>query len=66
MYNKLLGIMREQGKTQAEVADAIGIGKATFNKKLKGHTDFSLENIKKLCSYLSIDKESVGEVFLIK
>ena len=53
-YSRLLGRMRECGKTQEEVARAAGMSAATLNRKLNTDRDFSQTEMKDICTYLDI------------
>lgn len=46
---------KERRKTQAEVADLIGISETSLSRKLLGKRDFRLAEVCKLCEVLSID-----------
>lgn len=43
------------GLTHQEVADAIGIAKATFSRKVNGETPFSVVDAMLIAAYLNID-----------
>lgn len=53
-YSKLLGRMRELGKTQEDVAKAAGMSAATFNRKLNTDRDFKQTEMKAICVFLGI------------
>lgn len=42
----------EKGLTQAAAARALGIGRQTFSRKLNGHNDFSVSELKRLAEIL--------------
>ena len=48
-YAKLLGKIKEQGFTQAKLADAIGINRGTLSAKLNGQYSFSVKEIDSIC-----------------
>lgn len=41
------------GLSQAETAQALGIGRQTFSRKLNGHVDFSLSELTRLAEVLN-------------
>lgn len=62
-YGNLLGRIRANGMTQCDIAQKIGISSTTFNKKLRGHTDFTQSEIRKLCRVLAIPDEEIHVYF---
>lgn len=62
-YSKLLGRMRECGFTQAQLAMAIGINKATLSAKLNNRFSFSQEEILAICKLLNISVCEIGDYF---
>ena len=52
--NKLRGIIAENGKSQKDVAEAIGMSTKTFYLKMKRGV-FGTDDIEKMMSYLSIE-----------
>lgn len=62
-YSKLLGKIKECGLTQAEVAKAIGINKATLNAKLNGRYCFTTSEILAVSSILNIPKNEISNYF---
>ena len=59
----LLGKMAEQNITQAELAKSIGMAVSTLSSKLKGRTDFKMQEAKKICNVLNIDDSSLLSFF---
>lgn len=53
-YSKLLGRMRELGKTQEDVAKAAGISPSTLNQKLNTAREFRQTEMKAICAFLDI------------
>ena len=53
--------MAKKGKTQAEVARAIGISGNSMSRKLLGKREFRLSEVCKLCDYLDI--QNPREIF---
>lgn len=51
---KLRGVIAERGKTQSEVAVAIGIAPRTFSHKMKNGT-FGVDEAEKMVAFLNIE-----------
>lgn len=62
-YSKLLGKMKECGFTQAQLAEAIGINKATLSTKLNNRFSFSQEEILAICKLLNIAVSEISDYF---
>ena len=62
-YSKLLGKIKEQKKTQREVADYIGRKPNTFNLKVNGKAFFTTQEIESICELLNIEKHEIGDYF---
>lgn len=62
-YSKLLGLMREKGITQEELAKQIGISSTTLNKRLKNNSQFQQDEMKKILSTLGLTIEDVVPIF---
>lgn len=60
-YSKLLGRMRELGKTQEDVEKAAGMSASTLNRKLNTDRDFNQTEMKAICVFLGID--DIGAYF---
>lgn len=52
--NKLKGIMRENGITQQELADKLGISVQSFNAKINGRTAFTVPEAMDIVEFLEI------------
>lgn len=62
--NKLKGKIIEKGKTQSEVAKAIGISKATYYRKMKEGGNFSIEEVNKMTEVIPLsDSEAISIFF---
>lgn len=61
--NKLRGIMAERNKTQADVANAIGISTRTFATRMKKGV-FGSDEIEVMVDFLDIDQPS--SVFFVQ
>ena len=62
-YGKLLGLMKERGLTQSEVAERAGFNICTLNAKLNGKYDFSIEEVGRICDALGISRAEIGNYF---
>lgn len=62
-YSKLLGLMTEKSFTQKKLCEAMGISENSFTNKLKGRSNFSSDEIVKICNVLGISTKSVGAYF---
>ena len=62
-YSKLLGRIKECGYTQEELAEKIGITKATMSLKLNNKAFFTQPEIEKIRKILSIARDEVGLYF---
>lgn len=58
-YNSLKKRRLEAGLTQQQLADAIGIGLHSYNKKELGKTRFTMEEGKKIARVLNVDINSL-------
>lgn len=65
-YSKLLGKIRENNLTQAELAKKIGISESTLNFSLRNKRPFKQDEIIKICEILCISLESVENYFFNK
>ena len=61
---KLKALFIENGVTQKNVAEKLGISKASLNNKILNKNDFKTREIQGLCDILKIkDKESIFFAF---
>lgn len=58
--NILAGLRVSRGKTQAEMAELLGISEQTYNQKELGKRDFMLSESKRLSDYFG---KSIEEIF---
>ena len=58
-FNKLKGRMRELGLSQEKVAKEIGITPQSFNAKLNGRSQFTLDEARKIITALSLSDPNV-------
>ena len=66
MFNELKfkAAVVENGKTMADVAKYLNINEATLSRKVNGITEFSREEIQKMCKVLKLD--SPVDIFFAK
>lgn len=62
-YSKLLGRIKENGLTQAALAEKIGMSETTISLKLNNKADFSQREIRKICNTLKIDDANIYDYF---
>ncbi len=62
-YSKLLGLLKEKGKTQEDLAVIIGRSKSTVNLKINGKANFTIAEMDKICKALDIAKNEIGTYF---
>lgn len=62
-YGKLLGLMKEQGLTQSDVAERAGFNICTLNAKLNGRYAFTTDEVDRICAALSIPQTEIGNYF---
>jgi transcriptional regulator with XRE-family HTH domain len=62
-YGKLLGRIREQGKTQVDLAKWLGISRTSVNLKLNNRAEFSSHEIVSACEFLDIPKDAIPDYF---
>lgn len=60
---KLKGLIVERGTTQQAVADAIGIDRSTFYRKMKKGGDFTIGEAKKIKEELPLTDSEAIEIF---
>ena len=65
-YSKLRGRIAEMGKTDKEVAVAIGMTPSTYSLKQNGKGVFSQDQICGICSYLGIELVDVAAYFFTR
>lgn len=62
--NKLKGKIIEKGFTIEQVADATGVDKSTFYRKLNNFDKFTIGDSMKIRDVLGLTKEEACEIFL--
>lgn len=61
--NKLKGKIVENGRTQQEVAELIGIDKSTFYRKMKGGGSFSVGEAAKMAEVIPLKNSEAVSIF---
>lgn len=56
---KLALLAKSQGKTQAEIADHIGMAPSQLNRFFKGNSEFNTQNLLSVLNILGIDLEEI-------
>lgn len=62
-YKKLLGLIKENGLTQDELAEKVGISAATLSAKLNNKGLFKQSEIASITSALGINGSDIGLYF---
>lgn len=65
-YGKLLGRIREQGFTQAQLANLVGMTPGTMSAKLNNQAFFKQSEIVAICDVLDIPISVYGEYFFTR
>lgn len=65
-YGKILGLMKERGLTQSEVAERASFNICTLNAKLNGKYEFTADEISRLSTALEIPSEDIGAYFFVQ
>lgn len=60
MQKKLLGLRKEKGVTQQNLADLIGVSKNTYSNKEQGKRDFKISEMFKIANFFQVE---IGEIF---
>ncbi|MDH6363701.1 DNA-binding XRE family transcriptional regulator [Enterococcus sp. PF1-24] len=60
---KLKGLIVERGTTQEAVANAIGISRSTFYRKMKNGGDFSIEEVQQMVLEIPLSNDEAIEIF---
>ena len=62
-YSGLLGLMREKGYTQENLAAAAGISHSQLSAKLNGRYPFKQTDIQSIVDVLDIEPADIGRYF---
>lgn len=54
-FPNLLGEMAKHKMSQGNLADVLGVSRNTINKKLLGKTDWTIEEVEKICDFFKKD-----------
>jgi transcriptional regulator with XRE-family HTH domain len=65
-YSKLRGRIREYGLTQGQLAEAVGINKATLSAKLNNKNSFTTTEIEAIRASLGIAEDEICKYFFAK
>lgn len=60
--NNIFTIMKKQGKKQVELADGIGVSKATISKMLNGSRTINAVELKKIAEYLNSSMDAIMQI----
>lgn len=60
--NNILSVLKKQGKKQAELADGIGVSKATISKMLNGSRSITAVELKKIADYLNTSMDTIMRI----
>lgn len=62
-YSMLRGKIKEKLKNEYVLAKELKCSKATLSKKLNNETDFTQDEIEKVCRILEIDRKEIPSYF---
>nr|DAT34791.1 MAG TPA: Protein of unknown function (DUF739) [Caudoviricetes sp.] len=62
-YSMLRGRIKEKLKNEYVLAKELKCSKATLSKKLNNETDFTQDEIEKVCRILEIDRKEIPSYF---
>ena len=62
MADNILSILKSQGKRQAELADGIGVSRATMSKMLSGGRTINAMELKKIAQYLNCSMDAIMQI----
>ena len=62
-YSILRGRIKEKLKNEYVLAKELKCSKATLSKKLNNETDFTQDEIEKVCRFLEIDRKEIPSYF---
>ena len=62
-YSKLLGRIKECGKTQKSLSEEVGMGEGTMSLKLNNESFFGQKEMLKICDVLGISYTEIGTYF---
>ncbi|QDZ15815.1 helix-turn-helix domain-containing protein [Humibacter ginsenosidimutans] len=54
LADKVAACILRSGRTKTSVADAAGIPHTTFNRKIKGHTEFTFAELLRIAAVLNV------------
>ncbi len=56
-YPKFKGLLVERGIKQKDIAFLLGMTISSFNNKLNGKGDFTITDVKKICTFLDLEPD---------
>lgn len=62
-YSKLRGLMAEKRVTQKALSSELDISENSFSSKINGVSEFSSNEIAKICNFLGISNTQLGAYF---
>ncbi len=60
--NNILGLLKKRGKKQADLADGIGVSRATISKMLSGSRTINAIELKKIAEYLNTSMDTIMRI----
>jgi transcriptional regulator with XRE-family HTH domain len=60
--NNILAILKKQGRKQAELADGIGVSRATMSKMLNGGRSINAVELKKIADFLNSSMDTIMSI----
>jgi transcriptional regulator with XRE-family HTH domain len=60
--NNILAMLKNQGKKQVELADGIGVSRATMSKMLNGGRSINAVELKKIADYLNSSMDAIVRI----
>lgn len=54
--------IENSGKKKSEIAKAIGVTHSTISQYLSGHTQPTLANLSRICSFIGVSSDDILEV----
>ena len=60
---KIKGLLREAGKTQADLAAVLDVAPATLSQKLNLQRPISLDEAEKMARFFGIPEDEIGKYF---
>lgn len=58
-YRRLRGLIHARSETLASVADYLMISRSAMNKKMNGHKDFTISEVKRMAEFLEVKPSKI-------